>query len=179
MNKKIKGFLVALIIGGIILTGAGVVAAGSRNADRPTINSATYRFTGNEDCSEHKQGRESAGEYGFAGSARNIMEKIASYFGITKDALKAERRDGKSLTEIAEANGITQEELVNFITSSRTEQLQAFLDEGIVDQTRYETMLNAFSERVTEMVERTEIGPRSGAFGTSGHGRLRKGTCTP
>jgi len=177
MNKKIKGFLVALIIGGIILTGVGVVVAGSRNANRPTTNSAGYRFDG-----VRKNGlRDSAGEheYGFAGSARNIMEKIATYLGITQDGLEAERQAGKSLTEIAEANGVTQEGLINFITSSRTEQLQAFLDEGIIDQTRYETMLNAFSERVTEMVERTEIGPRSGAFGTSGHGRLRKGTCTP
>ncbi len=176
MNKKIKGFLVALIIGGIILTGAGVVFAGSRNANRPTAtNSAEYKL-----CGVREDGlRNSAGEYGFAGSARNIMEKIATYLGITQDGLEAERQAGKSLTEIAEANGVTQEGLINFITSSRTEQLQAFLDEGIIDQTRYETMLNAFSERVTEMVERTEIGPRSGAFGTSGHGRLRKGTCTP
>lgn len=178
MNKKIKGFLVALIIGGIILTGAGVVFAGNRNANRPTAtNSAEYKLSG-----VRKSGlRDSAGEheYGFAGSTRNIMEKIATYLRITQDELEAERKDGKSLTEIAEANGVTQEGLINFITSSRTEQLKAFLDEGIIDQTRYETMLNAFSERVTEMVERTEIGPRSGAFGTSGHGRERKGTCTP
>lgn len=40
-------------------------------------------------------------------------------------------------------------------------------------------MINRFSERVTEMVERTETGPRSGVYGTSGRGRERKGTCTP
>jgi len=177
MNKKIKGFLIALIIGGIILTGAGVVFAGNRNADRPTTNSAEYRFDG-----VRKGGlRDSAGEhkYGFAGSAKSIMDKIATYLGITEDELKTERQDGKSLTEIAEANSVTQEELVNFITNSRTEQLQTFLNEGIIDQTRYETMLNAFSEKITEMVERTETGPRSGVYGTSGRGRERKGTCAP
>ena len=177
MNKKIKGFLIALIIGGIILTGAGVVFAGNRNADRPTTNSAEYRLSG-----VRKGGlRDSAGEheYGFAGSVRNIMDKIATYLGITEDELKTERQAGKSLTEIADANGVTQEALVNFITSDRAEQLQAFLDEGKIDQERYETMINRFSERVTEMVERTETGPRSEAYDTSGRGRERKGTCTP
>ena len=177
MNKKIKGFLVALIIGGIILTGAGVVFARSRNADRPAINSAEYKLDG------AKEGRlkDSAtkGEYGFAGSARNIMEKIATYLGVTEDELKAERCDEKSLAEIAEVNGVIQEELINFITSSRTEQLQALLDAGKIDQTKYEAMLNTFSEKVTEMVERTETGLGSKAYNSSKHGKERKGTCRP
>jgi len=181
MSKRMKAFLVVILIGGIVMTGVGLALAGnSRNSI------ATSQGTGNRYGVEGKHnGYRMTGDKSMYRYRMKMGEEIASYLGITEDELRAERVSGKSLAEIAEANGKTEEGLINFITGKMTEQLNTLLNEGKIDETRYETMLNNINKKVKEMVERTEVGPMNGGFRSYGfkdHSRgLRPGIgkCNP
>lgn len=55
-------------------------------------------------------------------------EDLAGILGITEDELEAGLKEGKSLAELAEAKGITKEQLVNKIKDSLTDDLNTYVE---------------------------------------------------
>lgn len=53
---------------------------------------------------------------------------IAGILGITEEELAAERKAGKSLAEIAQAKGISEDQLIAKIKDSMTDQLKSFVE---------------------------------------------------
>lgn len=75
--------------------------------------------------------------FGHPGEGRGKMplgplgnpEALTQILGVTQEELAADMQAGKSLAEIAEAKGITKDELVSKIKDSMTEQLNQFVDQ--------------------------------------------------
>ena len=55
-------------------------------------------------------------------------EKLAAILGITKDELKTQQEAGKTVAEIAEAKGITREQLLEKLKTELTPSLEKFID---------------------------------------------------
>lgn len=100
-------------------------------------------------------------------------EELAQFLGITVEELREARQDEQSLAQIAEANGVSRDELIAFLVGQFEEKLNEKVADGAIDQARADEALASFRERIDELVDRTEpVRPhrpfRDGRFGGPG-----------
>ena len=151
MSKKTKVVLVAALVAGIVLTAMGFAFTVNKNvvSANPTKSNYTTMAT---------KGHGFGGKIGRIGPNMGfgkIQDEVATYLGISMDTLKTELKDGKSLVEIAEANGKNEQGLIDFITGKIEENLKTLLDEGKIDQAHYNEATANIGERVKTMVEKS------------------------
>lgn len=81
-----------------------------------------------------------------------MFQNKADLFGISVDEIKDYWADGKNFKEIAEAEGLTQEELQNRMKEARQDQMrnhiQALADNGVVSQEQASKRLQFMEERM-------------------------------
>jgi hypothetical protein len=106
-----------------------------------------------------------AGKYGKAvvsRGAQTMVQSLAELSGKDVRDIQAQRHEGKTITEIAEENGVDQDALVNIITKKNQEKLQTRLEAGTITQEQYDSCLQNMQqnikERIKERSERTETG---------------------
>ena len=112
-------------------------------------------------------------------------EALAEFLGVTVEELQEARQGEQSLAQIAEANGVSRDDLIAFLVGQVEDKLAAKVEEGKLDQERADEMLAKFVENVDELVDSTEQmrpsrrhGPRSGGF-EGGHDGFRSGGFSP
>jgi len=119
------------------------------------------------------------GEFPFFGRPQHrphlggyLGEELAKFLGITTDELRDARQNEQSLAQIAEANGKSRQEVIDFLVGQFEEGLATKVEDGKIDQARADELLAKFQERVEELVDQTEpIRPHFGP-GPDGHGRF-------
>ena len=91
---------------------------------------------------------------GWGGKGFAMMESAADLLGLEPRELKEELQSGKSLTEIAQEKGFTQDTLIEKIQAALTAKLdQAVADEKITAETAAKIKEN-LTQRITDMVTR-------------------------
>ncbi|HBQ26405.1 MAG TPA: hypothetical protein DD791_08435 [Syntrophomonas sp.] len=115
-----------------------------------------------------------AGKYGKATvsrGARTMVQSLAELTGKDVSVIQVQRREGKSIANIAEENGVDQDALINNITKKNQEKLQTRLDEGTITQEQYDSCLQNMQqnikERIKERSERSTIGGPGPGQGTN------------
>lgn len=117
------------------------------------------------------------------------LEALADVLGTTVDELRDARADGRSLAEIAEANGVDVEDVIDHLVARATERLDAAVDSSRIDADRAAELEARLRDQITARVhgegpERPRFdhlgprpdGPRRGGifgphhFGRSGFG---------
>ena len=83
-------------------------------------------------------------------------EALAEFLGISTEELREARADEQSLAQIAEANGVSRDDLITFLVGQVEEKLAAKVEEGKIDQERADEKLAQFEERVGDLVDSTE-----------------------
>ncbi len=83
-------------------------------------------------------------------------EALAEFLGISTEELREARADEQSLAQIAEANGVSRDDLIAFLVGQVEEKLAAKVEEGKIDQERADEKLAQFEERVGDLVDSTE-----------------------
>jgi len=82
-----------------------------------------------------------------------MFQNKAELFGISVDEMKNYWAEGKNFKEIAEAEGITQEQLQEKEIEARQEQMQnhiqALVDNGVISQEQADNRLQFMEERTT------------------------------
>ena len=120
--------------------------------------------------------------YGLRGPAGAMAERrggmawagqpdaVGALLGMTEAQIQAERQDGKSLAQIAAEKGKSKETLVSTILSAKKAILDGQVSAGSLSQAQADAMYANMQQRVTVMVDRTDVGPGcGGALGqTSG-----------
>ena len=108
---------------------------------------------------------EAVGKYGKAvvsRGAQTMVQSLAELSGKDVSDIQVQRREGKSIAEIAEENGVDQDTLVNTITEKNQGKLQTRLDAGTITQEQYDSCLQNMQqnikERIKERSERTATG---------------------
>lgn len=95
----------------------------------------------------------------------SMITVISDLLGMTPDAVRAARWEGKSIIDIAKEKDITEEKLIETITSTRKANLQDAVQKGVITQEQADLCLEQMNERIKANLERTTVGPPQWAQG--------------
>jgi hypothetical protein len=115
---------------------------------------------------------------GMDGMERPGLEAAAETLNLTEDELRSALRDGSSLAEIAEEQGVTLDDLVDALVAAVEQRLAEAVSDGRITQERADEITATLPDRVAEAVERTwePRGPgRHRGEGPGHHGGMGNG----
>jgi len=120
-------------------------------------------------------GRGMGGFTGAGGSPWTMFDTAAETLGLTPEELFAELREGKSLTDIAEEQGLEVEDVYDAVNDARAEAIPEFIEQAVEDG-------SLTQEQADWMLEGLEQGffPGGRGFGFSrgrGGGYYSDGEC--
>jgi polyhydroxyalkanoate synthesis regulator phasin len=139
MSKMLKVGIVGLLVVGALT----VVMAGSALAQEPDPLGKPFSGLGDRGF-----GR-------FGGDHWTMFDAMAEALGLTPEGFFAELHSGKSLAEVAEAQGVDTETLRNAMEAARIEAIQQAVEDGKLTQDQADRMLERLENRPTqeELVE--------------------------
>jgi len=102
----------------------------------------------------------------------DVIDAATSYLGLTADQLRTQLRSGKTLADIATAQGKTADGLEAAVVAAMTKDLNDAVGAGKLTQSQADDILSATKDRLDDVIAGTAgIGPRAGAiFFGRGHG---------
>ena len=145
MKKTVKLIVVGLIGLGIVIGGLGLAYAGNGS----NANSTGVGAFANVILAKFRPGVRPG-----TLNEQATLNDIATYLGVPVDTLKTDLRNGQTLAQIAVAQGKTEDDLINFVVSKRTDELKTALADGKITQAQYDDAVKNLPTRVKEMVER-------------------------
>lgn len=83
------------------------------------------------------------------------LEVAATAIGITADELRTEVIGGKTIAQVAEANGKTAQNVIDALVADAKTKLDARVADGTITQAEADTRLTEITERITEGVNAT------------------------
>lgn len=98
--------------------------------------------------------------------AHVAQEEVAEVLGITVDELRAAREAGRTLAQVAEAEGVEKADLISGLVAKAQERLDRAVADGDLTQERADEVAATLTERTTELVDRApreRRGPGHGA----------------
>jgi len=153
MSKKIV-FAVALVAALAVTALAG---AGLAFAQGPTPSAPDY--VPGCGCGGWGMRGGWGGDRGRGWHGMGPMDALAELTGLKPADLYAELQEGKTLLEVAQAHGVSAEQLVEAALASRAEVLQQRVEAGYLTQEQTDWMLEHMRE---EMLEHLEAGVSPG-----------------
>ncbi|MBU7006151.1 hypothetical protein [Phosphitispora fastidiosa] len=156
IKKTLGGTAAVLALGGMLVFGQPFTL--------PDANAATAEPAATQTANVYGPGAGLGRVYG------NMMDSVSKLLGMEPAEVRTERQSGKSLSQIAESKGVTEDKLVDSIVEQRKSQLDQSVANGTISQEQAEYCEENMEQRVTESVARTTVGPRDGRGG-KGMGR--------
>jgi len=163
MNRRLKVFTAALVVTGLLAVAFGGFAL----ADTP----ATTNTTGTA-CPMGQLGWGGHGMGSQMGQGIICDEIVSDLLGLSAEDIQAQRLEGKSLVEIAAAQGVSEDTLVAAILEAKTAHIQELVASGTLTAEQAEFMLQNMEQNITRMVNQTGTGPFGGGHG---HGQSGMG----
>ena len=105
-------------------------------------------------------GRGPGGHHGFGFHGPELLDAAASYLGVTEAELRTQLESGKSLADVAKAEGKTIAGLESALTSAVETKLDEAVEAGRLTDAQRDEALDRFKERVDDFVAREGFGPR-------------------
>lgn len=139
-----KNFLIA-IVSSSLLAGAVIAIPFVANAQNGSSEKMTWSEDPAKTIEEGKQTR---------GKGRHLLGAVMKSLGIEKADIAAGIRNGATLGEIAESNGITTEDLISTITSIMTEKLNEAVAEGKITADEALEKAENIQQRAQEMINK-------------------------
>jgi uncharacterized protein YidB (DUF937 family) len=87
-----------------------------------------------------------------AAPCREGLADLAEAIGISTDDLRAALKDGQTLGEVAEANGVDPQRVVDVLVDNGTERLDAAVAAGRIDQATADERRAKLPDRATQLV---------------------------
>jgi len=139
---------------------AGQITQDQANAMKDAINAGTFPLGG---AMPLPLGGFGIHKVGMAAGFGKVIGAAATYLGMTQDQLLTQLRSGKSLADIAKAQGKTVSGLEDAITSSAQSQLDQAVKAGTLTQAQADQIMSELESHIDDLVNRTFQGPPSGA----------------
>jgi len=86
------------------------------------------------------------------GPADSPVSILAEELDMTPAEILSELREGKSIAQLAEENGVDVDTIIDRVVETHTEWLQTLVDNGRITQEQADSRLETVRERVTEQV---------------------------
>ena len=91
-----------------------------------------------------------------------LMDAASSFLGVTETELRTQLEAGKSLADVAEAEGKSVAGLRSALVAAAKEELDEAVDAGRLTDAQRDEALERFEDRVDDLVQREGFGPRGG-----------------
>jgi lipoate-protein ligase A len=104
-------------------------------------------------------GARGPGHHGFRFHGPELLDVAASYLGLSEEALRAQLEDGKSLADVAEAQGKSVNGLETALTNAVKKDLDEAVEAGKLTDAQRDEALSRFEERLDDLVAREGFGP--------------------
>ena len=155
MNKQLRNVIAgAAIVVAMGTIGLGVV--GSAQAQPVKSNSVTVLNTSMTSVNNGSQG------------GGKSVAAIASVLKLTEAELKTQVQSGKTLAQIATAQGVSVQSVINVLVADMQAHIAEELASGEITQAQADTKLAGLTAKVTEMVN--TVRPARGEGHGKGHG---------
>lgn len=102
------------------------------------------------------------------GALHLAADALAEAAGATVEELRTAFRDGTTLAELAESNGVERDELVRRLVAAAQERLDAAVADERLTQEQADERAAGLAERIERLVDRAGRGPRHGGLGGLG-----------
>jgi len=206
MKKPLAATLIAATTIGSVAAGAtlfGPGLAGAQDADSPAPSTAPGPDVERRDPAAHitkalqplvddgtltdsqvaavvdalQAARPERGPDGRRGPGRPNLDALADVLGTDAQSLGEQLRGGQTLADIAAANGVDTQSVVDTIVNGIETHIQEGIDSGRIDQTKADEILANAEARANDIVDGTAKpdGPR----GNRGPGHGRPGSNAP
>jgi uncharacterized protein YidB (DUF937 family) len=87
-----------------------------------------------------------------AAPCREGLADLADVIGISTDDLRAALHDGQTLAQVAEANGVDPQQVVDVLVANGTERLDAAVASGRIDQATADERKASLPDRAADLV---------------------------
>lgn len=121
----------------------------------------------NADPSEF-QGRRGHGNRGGHGKGGFGSEVVQETLGLTSEEIRAGLQEGKTLSDLAEEQGVSVDDLAAAMVDAASERIDAAVEEGKIDEDRAEAAKAELEERIDGVLS-GEMSEREGRRGHRGH----------
>ncbi|MBU5352671.1 gas vesicle protein GvpG [Paenibacillus barcinonensis] len=103
-----------------------------------------------------------SGGFGLGPELDRNVDKLASLLGVTASELTSSLQNGKSLAEIATAQNVNVQTLIQQLVNARKADLQQELKDGKITQAQYDERVADLTQRITDLVNgtRPSVGPK-------------------
>jgi len=167
-NRVRTGLLTAALAGGTLF---GATQLGG------IVNAQTDETPAEENPAEDTTAptEEPTDEARDTGEREHRGQALADVLGIETAELREQLRDGATLAEIAEANGVDVQSVIDVIVTQMSEHLDRAVENGHIDAAEADDKLTELEERATAAVNEAG-GPLEGRRGGRG-GERHAGEC--
>lgn len=119
------------------------------------------------------------GSGGHGGGAR--LAAAATALGVTEAELRTQLQAGKSLADVAQAEGVELDTLVSALVTAAEQRLAQAVTDGRLTQAQADERKAELQERITEQVQRTGLGrgPGHGSRGDADSNGSEQATPSP
>jgi len=155
-KKTLGGTAAVLALGGMLVFGQPFTPV--------EANAATAEPTASTTADIYGPGAGLGRAYG------SMMDSVSKLLGMDPAEVRTERQSGKSLSQIAESKGVTEDKLVDSIVEQRKAHLNQAVADGMMTEEQAEYCEENVEQRVKDSVARTTVGPADGR-GSKGMGR--------
>lgn len=80
------------------------------------------------------------------------VAEAAEAIGIEPSELLAELRDGRTIAEVAEANGVPADDVIDAVVAAERDRLAQLVDDGRFTQAEADELVDGLEDRVTDLV---------------------------
>ncbi len=147
-----KPLTVAAMAAGLVAVGAGVASADDRSIENGSVEEIDGQQVQLENEDADADGNERDGR-----RRGNRISAVAEILGIEADELRTQLQDGATLAEVAEANGVGTDELVDSIVANLTERVDAKVEAGDITEEEAAERVAARTESIENRVNGIEV----------------------
>lgn len=168
-NKKV---LTLAMIGGLTLGGLSVATVASAqgyggDADARTEESVDTQDADTNDAGElvqvqdeadtdEAEANEADGEREGRRSGGCNLETAAEAIGIDEADLQAALEDGDTIADVAEANGVSADDVIDAIVDAKTERIAEKVEDGSITQEEADEKLANYESKISDRVNGVE-----------------------
>ena len=164
---KQKGLYVALGLAGALVVLLGTVGAAYAQGPQPPVGDCPFYG------SDH--GGQMGGGWGWGRRGSSLVDVTAEATGLSEDEVIAALQEGQTPAQVAEAQGVDSQALVDAFLAGREAALEQAVSDGRLTQEQVDQMLAEMSDHLSERVTQPWT-PRSFGAGRMGHGGFGHGS---
>jgi hypothetical protein len=159
VNRRLTGRALAGAAAALVLTGGGVAVAAGNGSPNDPVPSGADDANSAPVAPEIVHPRGPGGPrfgLGFGGPAvggpRAVARTAADYLGLSEEELRSKLGDGRSLAELARAQGKEVDGLIDALVKAATERLDRAVDDGWLGARARDAIARDLRSRITAFV---------------------------